>query len=379
LPFKGQLSAPAGSIEITPLTTLLVGLQSDPSAQQRVLAALGLSLSLNLTTLDPIAATKGGDAAAAAAYVAGAKIYDTVEITGTALSGVGVSFSKAYADTFVALDTAINALPAGQTLNVADKATITSLIGSISQAENVNLTSAATVAAAIAGSNAELDHALAQDGAGPTLFTDVAADQKLVLAALTASGTTVSGTEGAAISGATVATFTDANPNATVRDFTATINWGDGTITTGTVVAQSTGGFAVNGAHTYADEGKYKIGVTINAASTTSDANIADAALTASGTTVSGTEGAAISGAKVATFTDANPNATASDFTATINWGDGSSTTGTVVAQNGGGFAVDGTHTYADEGKYKIGVSIKERAAARQAPTALRRWPMLMC
>jgi hypothetical protein len=75
-------------------------------------------------------------------------------------------------------------------------------------------------------------------------------------------------------------------------------------------------GFAVDGTHSYAEEGQYQVGVTINdvggsTASATSSVNIADAALTASSTTVSGTEGAAISGATVATFTDANPNATA--------------------------------------------------------------------
>ena len=57
----------------------------------------------------------------------------------------------------------------------------------------------------------------------------------------------------------------------------------------------------------------------------------------------------------VATFTDANPNATASDFTATINWGDGTSTSGTVVAQNGGGFAVEGSHVYAVDGRLQLG------------------------
>ena len=184
-------------------------------------------------------------------------------------------------------------------------------------------------------------------------------------AALTAGGTTVSGTEGAAISSATVATFTDANPNAMVGDFTATIDWGDGTSTAGTVVVQSGGGFAVDGGHTYADEGQFKIGVTIDdvgasKTSATSNANIADAALTASGTTVSATKGVAISGETVATFTDANAEATGSDFSATINWGDGTSTTGTIVAQSGGGFAVDGTHTYADGGQFNIGVSIHD-------------------
>jgi autotransporter-associated beta strand protein len=93
-------------------------------------------------------------------------------------------------------------------------------------------------------------------------------------------------------------------------------------------------------------------------------------ALTASGTTVSGTEGTAISGATVATFTDANPSATASDFTATINWGDGTTTSGTVVAQNGGGFAVDGDHSYADEGTYTIGVTINDVGGSTTSATS---------
>ena len=171
---------------------------------------------------------------------------------------------------------------------------------------------------------------------------------------ITAVATSVSGTEGVAISGATVATFTDANPNATASDFTATINWGDGTSTAGTVVAQTTGGFAVDGTHTYADEGNYTVGVTINdvgsgTTSATSTAKVADAALIAQspGLILGDSEEAPIipRAITVATFTDANPNATASDFTATINWGDGTTTTGTVVEQNGG-FAVEGIHAY---------------------------------
>jgi ribosomal protein L6P/L9E len=139
--------------------------------------------------------------------------------------------------------------------------------------------------------------------------------------------------------------------------FTASINWGDGTTTTGN---------AVSGGHTYADEGMDTATVTVTRTADgtqiapSGTVTVADAALSATGTTVSGTEGAAISDTTVATFTDANPNATASDFTATINWGDGTSTSGTVVAQNGGGFAVDGGHTYADEGQYTIGVSSKD-------------------
>jgi hypothetical protein len=107
-------------------------------------------------------------------------------------------------------------------------------------------------------------------------------DWVLVLRAnapLTAAGVGLTGTEGSTTGTATVATFTDANPNATVSDFAATINWGDGTSTAGTVVAQN-GSFAVEGAHTYAHDGQYTVGVSVNdvggsAATTTSTATIA--------------------------------------------------------------------------------------------------------
>ena len=189
------------------------------AAQQKLLSGLALPSNINLTTFDPIAATKGGDAAGATAYVALAKVYDTVAIIATALSGVGVSFSKAYADAFNALDSAINALPAGQTLNLDDKATITSLISGVSRTENVTLTSAATVATAIVASNAGLDQALAQDGAGPTLLADVATVQTWFSPrrACQRGRRSHSASKAQRCRDTTIATFTDANPNAKQR------------------------------------------------------------------------------------------------------------------------------------------------------------------
>ena len=104
--------------------------------------------------------------------------------------------------------------------------------------------------------------------------------------------------------------------------------------------------------------------------SSTSSATVADAPLTATSVSLTGTEGTAISGATVATFTDANPNATVSDFTATIDWGDGTTSAGTIVAQSGGGFAVDGAHTYADEGEYTVGVSINDAGGSTASATS---------
>jgi hypothetical protein len=92
-----------------------------------------------------------------------------------------------------------------------------------------------------------------------------------------------------------------------------------------------------------------------------STATVADAPLTPTSVNVTTTEGAPISGAIVATFTDANPNASPGDFKATINWGDGTpTTTGMVVAQAGGGFAVTGSHTYAEENNYAVSVNIND-------------------
>jgi hypothetical protein len=62
--------------------------------------------------------------------------------------------------------------------------------------------------------------------------------------------------------GATVATFTDANPAADVGDFTASIDWGDGQVTTGAISAQP-GGFAVAGTHAYKGKGDYPVTVLV--------------------------------------------------------------------------------------------------------------------
>jgi hypothetical protein len=97
----------------------------------------------------------------------------------------------------------------------------------------------------------------------------------------------------------------------------------------------------------------------------TTSATIADAPLTAQGTNIvtlnpfSGT---------VATFTDADPHGTVSDYTATIAWGDGSSSAGTVTA-NGSSFAVNGSHSYAVLGPYTITVQISDAGGASASAT----------
>jgi hypothetical protein len=79
----------------------------------------------------------------------------------------------------------------------------------------------------------------------------------------------------------TVATFTDANPNAPLSDFAngVTIAWGDGATTSGTVTQPGGVGtqFVVNGNHTFTNPGAFTITVTVNdlgGATFSSNANV---------------------------------------------------------------------------------------------------------
>ncbi len=195
-------------------------------------------------------------------------------------------------------------------------------------------------------------------------------------AALSAAGRMITPTEGLVFSGA-VASFRDANPGAKDTEFTASINWGDGSSSPGTVVAIPAGGFEVRGSHTYAEEGSFTTTTAIkdaggSSATATGVANVLDAALSAAGKTIDATEGIAFSGA-VASFKDANPGAKVSEFTASIDWGDGSTSAGRVVATVGGGFDVIGSHIYSDEGRFTITVSIKDQGGSKGTATSTAR------
>jgi len=182
---------------------------------------------------------------------------------------------------------------------------------------------------------------------------------------ISATGTTISAIEGATFTG-TVATVTDPTVTSTAAEYSATIDWGDGSSSAGTVSGPTGGPFTVSGSHTYAEEGTYTIKVTItdidtttNTATATSTAKVADAALTArpacSATTT------LLYNGPTATFTDAaSPSGTLSDFSATIDWGDGTVTAGTVSGPNGGPYTVSGSHTYAATGIFTITTTIHD-------------------
>jgi streptogramin lyase len=85
--------------------------------------------------------------------------------------------------------------------------------------------------------------------------------------------------------------------------------------------------------------------------------------ISASGTTVKAVEGAPFANALVATFNASSSSLTASNFSATINWGDGTAfSSGTITSIGGGSFTVTGGHTYLEEGSYNIAVTIHDIA-----------------
>jgi hypothetical protein len=190
--------------------------------------------------------------------------------------------------------------------------------------------------------------------------------------AITARGTTISATEGASFSGP-VATFTDPDTTATASEYTATIAWGDGATTAGTISGGG-GSFSVSGTHSYTEEGTYPITVTItdidtpaNTATAHSTAQVADAAIAAT-CAASAVSPMSFSG-PVASLTDANPNGTVADFTATISWGDASSSAGTVSGPTGGPFTVSGTHSYSSTGPFTITAKIVDDGGSTATTT----------
>jgi uncharacterized repeat protein (TIGR01451 family) len=189
---------------------------------------------------------------------------------------------------------------------------------------------------------------------------------------ITAAPTSISATEGQIFSG-TVATFTDPNTLATPAEYSATIDWGDGTLLdTSATIGFSGGSFTVSGVHTYAEEGTYTVTVTItdvdmttNTATATSTATVSDAALHATPACPATSMIKSFNGT-TATFTDAAfPSGTLSDFTATIIWGDGFSSPADgqpvmISGPIGGVYTVTGIHTYGTTGTFTIMTTITD-------------------
>jgi uncharacterized repeat protein (TIGR01451 family) len=181
--------------------------------------------------------------------------------------------------------------------------------------------------------------------------------------------TSPSATEGKSTGTFTVATFTDSNPNPKINNLTATVAWGDGSSDTLTAaiggIVASGNGYAVLDSHIYTEEASglsFSVQVVDSAGGKATDSatiSVADATLAATGSTLTPPAGMTYN-SLVASFTDADPNGTATDYSATISWGDGQSSAGTISANSQGGFNVSGSHTYTLAKTYTITVTITD-------------------
>src|SRR5207244_1199777 len=109
--------------------------------------------------------------------------------------------------------------------------------------------------------------------------------------------------------------------------------------------------------YTYAEEfSNHTFDVTVTdhssqATASTSTFNVADAALTGTttATATGGVEGTHVATLVGATFADANHGAPFTDFTTSIDWGDGNThdTISGSVSGSGGSYSIAGTHQYA--------------------------------
>jgi hypothetical protein len=212
--------------------------------------------------------------------------------------------------------------------------------------------------------------------ASPPSFTPVytATDAYLVVS-LPALGSPVvtvanlSVIEHVALNG-TPAFFTDSNGQSmNAADFSATLDWGDGTTTVGVVAGSGTTLSVTTGgpSHAYTDEGVFTLTVTVvnvhTGASGSGHGQVTvgegDSLSVASGPAFSAQATVPATNVTTATFSDSIPQAS-SDFTAMIDWGDGTTSTGTVSGGGGSPLVVKGTHTYAVSGAVTVKTALTD-------------------
>jgi len=163
--------------------------------------------------------------------------------------------------------------------------------------------------------------------------------------------------------------YTDSNSaSAVAGDFTATINWGDGHSSAGTIIPTSTAGrFDITGTNLYLTPNSYPVKIQVtdykaDSVTVASTAFVAAPALTPIGTTATFFAGVQ-PGAPVVigSFLDSNPTAVPGNFTATIKWGNGQTSSGVVTASTTTGlFVVSGTNLYTNTGIYPISISVQD-------------------
>jgi hypothetical protein len=150
--------------------------------------------------------------------------------------------------------------------------------------------------------------------------------------------------------------------------FSATITWGDGGMSPGTISQPGGAGtpFIVSGTHTYTTAGIYATSVTVLDGQTSyvapspGTALVTDPAPVITVPPLMATAGVATGTVAVATFTDPGTPLPPSQYTATIDWGDKTPPILGVITASGTTYTVSGVHTYAQAGKFTITVAVSD-------------------
>jgi uncharacterized repeat protein (TIGR01451 family) len=341
----------------------------------RTIAGLGSVTVSHLTTFSPLGF----------APLSTAKSADASTVAAGGADGYTITIHNPNASSVV-VDSVTDTLPAGFAY-VAGSSTGATTTNPTISGQTLTWTGSFTAAA---GGDVTLHFGVTASSTPGTYFNNAGGDAGTVAVAPTgdtapitvqggdqaiaATAATFAATEAAGFSG-TVATFTDPDTAATASEYSATVDWGDGSATSAGTIAGSSGSFSVSGAHTYAEEGTYAVTIKIvdadntgNTATANSTANVADAALHAGTLTVPSSTPLATATNVSFGFTDDNAGAPVSDFTATLDRGDGSSSAG-IVTGSGGSYTAGGSHTYAAAGPYTIIVAVVDDGGSTTGAT----------
>ncbi len=177
----------------------------------------------------------------------------------------------------------------------------------------------------------------------------------------------------------TGATFSDADPNGS---YTAQIDWGDGTTSLGVVTATATPGtYAISDTHVFATAGTYSASVTVTdingglSSTQTFQIVVGNVAPTLNPIANETTNEGSTVGLGTVTFSDPG---TLDTHTATVNWGDGSTTDVATVTESpfgppgstsGQTGSISDTHVYATFGTYTVTVTVTDNGGLSSTQT----------
>ena len=209
-------------------------------------------------------------------------------------------------------------------------------------------------------------HTLQISGIGPN-NSDL--ERSLPITITGATTTTAITSSPNAIEGQNTTLTATVTPNSSSGTPTGFVTFTDATTNSALGTAALRGGVATLNTSVF-EEGSHNITASYGgnsnflASSTTNSIAIGDAPLSGITTAVlHGREGVPLFAAAipvsgiVARFADSDPGGNVSDYAATVTWGDGTVSAGTVTAA-GSSFTVNGSHTYGEDGNYVTSVHI---------------------